>query len=146
MSARIVAPMSTVNEIVEDYVALWSEPDESRRRALLQERWAPDAVQLLEPPEDVRATAARIGFLTPALVAHSHTQFEDRVAISHAEFIAPAEFAFRARPGAVRLDDVVKVGWEMVSVATGEVAGGGLDLLVLDSEDRIRRDYQFITG
>jgi hypothetical protein len=44
----------------------------------------------------------------------------------------------------VRLRDVVKFRWEMVGKATGEVAGVGLEFLVLDEEGRIRTDYQFI--
>ena len=32
----------------------------------------------------------------------------------------------------------------MVRVADGEIAGGGLDFLMLDADGRIRADYQFI--
>jgi hypothetical protein len=34
----------------------------------------------------------------------------------------------------------------MVSRADGEVAGGGLNVLALTAEGRIRSDYQFIEG
>jgi hypothetical protein len=39
--------------------------------------------------------------------------------------------------------DAVKFRWEMVS-ASGEVAGVGLEFLVLAGDGRIVRDYQFI--
>jgi hypothetical protein len=40
--------------------------------------------------------------------------------------------------------DTVKLAWEMVPAGGGEVAGSGVDFLVLDGDGRIRRDYQFI--
>jgi hypothetical protein len=45
---------------------------------------------------------------------------------------------------AVRLNDVVKFGWEIVPADGGEPAGAGLEFLVLDADGRIRVDYQFI--
>jgi hypothetical protein len=43
----------------------------------------------------------------------------------------------------VRLHGVVKFSWETVSVDTGDVAGGGLEILVLDDDGRIKADYMF---
>ena len=43
----------------------------------------------------------------------------------------------------VSVADVVKVNWEMVS-ADGQVAGAGLEFLILGPDGRIRRDYQLI--
>jgi hypothetical protein len=48
-----------------------------------------------------------------------------------------------ARDNAARVGDAVKFNWEMVSTS-GEVAGVGLEFLVLDADGRIRLDYQFI--
>jgi hypothetical protein len=62
---------------------------------------------------------------------------------SYEEFIAPREFVFRARDNAARLGDIVKFNWEMVTTGSGEVAGVGLEILILD-DGRIRIDYQFI--
>jgi hypothetical protein len=45
---------------------------------------------------------------------------------------------------AARLHDAVKFTWEMVSREDGAVAGGGLEVLLLDEEGRIATDYQFI--
>ncbi len=38
---------------------------------------------------------------------------------------------------------MVKFGWETVSVETGDVVGGGSDILVLDDDGRIKADYMF---
>lgn len=57
--------------------------------------------------------------------------------------MAASGFTFRSRADAARLGDVVKFGWEMVSAA-GEVAGSGLEFVVLGADGRIRLDYQFI--
>ena len=43
-----------------------------------------------------------------------------------------------------RLGDVVKFNWEMISAGGDEVAGVGLEVLVLDRDGRITTDYQFI--
>jgi hypothetical protein len=50
----------------------------------------------------------------------------------------------RARNNADRLGNVVKFNWKMVPASGGEVAGVGLEILILDDHGRIRIDYQFI--
>jgi hypothetical protein len=64
---------------------------------------------------------------------------------AYEEFVAPGTFTFSSRRNADRLHDVVKFTWEMVS-RDGEVAGVGLEILVLDQDGRIRTDYQFVEG
>ena len=63
---------------------------------------------------------------------------------SHDEFVARGGFVFRPAGDATRLRDVVKFRWEMVPRDGGDVAGKGLQVLVLDADGRIRLDYQFI--
>ena len=53
-------------------------------------------------------------------------------------------FVFRLREAPVRLQDALSFGWEMVPAGGGEPAGGGREFLLLDADDRIRVDYQFI--
>jgi hypothetical protein len=81
--------------------------------------------------------------LTARLEAVGHAALEARVTSAYEEFIAPGEFSFRRRDDVARLADVVKFRWEMVS-EDGEVAGVGLEVLVLAHDGRIRRDFQFI--
>jgi hypothetical protein len=124
-------------EPADRYVAVWIEPDAERRRKHITQLWAEDGVHILEPPQQVRETAAMLG-MTPTLKARGHDALQVRVTRSYQQFIAPGEFLFRARDNAACLDDVVKFNWEMVRTSDGEVAGVGLELLVLDDDGRIR--------
>jgi hypothetical protein len=131
-------------EIVDRYVALWNEPDPSRRRAAVHDLWAADAVHLLTPPKEIADGAADVGFPDLVLEARGHAALERRVTRAHDEFVAPGRFAFRSRGDAERLRDLVKFRWEMVDRDGGEVAGVGLSILVLGPDGRIAGDYQFI--
>lgn len=135
--------MNGTSSLIDRYVAVWNEPDAGRRRTAVAELWTTDAVQVLEPPEDVRKTAAGLG-VTPVFEARGLAALEVRVTRSYEEFVAPGQYIFRALGPGARLQDVVKFRWQMVSTADGEVAGTGLEVVVLDAEGKIRTDYQFI--
>jgi hypothetical protein len=134
------------NELADRYVALWNEPDRDRRREAVRTLWLEDGAHILQPPQEVREIAARPGIgLTARLEAQGHAALEARATSAYEEFIAPGRFSFRRRDNVERLADVVKFNWEMVST-DGEVAGVGLEFLVLAPDGRIQRDYQFIEG
>lgn len=135
--------MNGTSSLIDRYVAVWNEPDASRRRTAVAELWSTDAVQVLEPPEDVRKTAAGLG-VTPVFEARGLEALEVRVTRSYEEFVAPGQYVFRALGPGSRLQDVVKFRWQMVSTADGEVAGTGLEIVVLDAVGKIRTDYQYI--
>jgi hypothetical protein len=98
----------------------------------------------LQPPQEMREIAARPGIgLAARLEARGHAELEARVSSVHEEFIARGGFELRRRDDMDWVADVVKFRWEMVS-ADGAIAGVGLALLVLATDGRIRRDYQFI--
>ncbi|WP_440072351.1 hypothetical protein [Streptosporangium sp. OZ121] len=137
--------MIDVEDLVGRYVAVWNEPDAELRRKAVAELWTEDGVQILQPPQEIRESAAVLG-LTPVLEARGHEALEVRVARSYEEFIAPGKFFFRRRDNADRLADVVKFNWEMVPAGGGEPVGVGLEILVLGGDGRIRTDYQFIEG
>ncbi|TMR98320.1 hypothetical protein [Nonomuraea basaltis] len=132
-----------VQDLAGRYVALWCEPDLELRRKAIRELWAEGGVHVLQPPQEIREIAARLGFESTTLEARGHDAIEVRVARSYEEFVAPGEFTFTPRDDAVRLNDVVKFGWQMVPVGGGEAVGGGLEMLVLDEHGRIVTDYQF---
>lgn len=136
--------MRNADTIAQRYVSLWNQPDAGRRRDAIADLFAEDGVQILQPPEEIRARAQQLGFLAPTLEARGHQALEFRVTRSYEEFIAPGRFAFRQRDTAEQLGDVVKFRWEMVSVDDGAVAGVGLEVLCLDGAGRIRRGYQFV--
>lgn len=132
-----------INDLAERYVAVWNESDDGRRRESITALWAKDAVMLLEPPQDIVASAAALG-VTPVLEVRGHDAIEARVRRAYEEFVAPGEIVFRARDGAARLGDIVTLSWDSVSTADGEVGGGGLEVFALDGESRIKAAYQFI--
>ncbi|MEE4496088.1 hypothetical protein [Streptomyces sp. BE230] len=130
-------------ELADRYIAQWVVQDATERRAAIEQLWAEDGVHLLRPPVEMRETAAGLGFDRTTLQARGLDAFENRVARSHEEFVRERGLTFRSRADAVRLHDLVKFSWETVSVGTGEVVGGGQEVLVLDEHGRIKADYMF---
>jgi hypothetical protein len=135
-----------VHNLTDRYVALWNEPDAERRRTAIRELWSFDAVHVLKPPKEILQTAEGLGFDRLVLEARGHHALEFRVTRAYEEFVAPGTFVFRSRGNADRLRDVVKFHWEMAPRGGGEVAGVGLEILVLGPDGRIVSDYQFIEG
>ena len=131
-------------ELARRYVAAWNEPDAGRRRKAIHDLWTEDGAQIIQPPQEIRAAATALGFMSATLQARGHDALEVRVTRAFEEFVAPGEFAFRARDNAERLDNVVKFNWEMVPTRGGPVAGVGLEIFILDEDGRIKTDYQFI--
>ncbi|MEV4755339.1 hypothetical protein AB0J86_09530 [Micromonospora sp. NPDC049559] len=131
-------------QLADRYAAIWNEPDAERRRAAVRELWSADATHVLQPPQEMRENADRIGFDLTVLEARGHEALEFRVTRAYEEFVAPGSFVFRSRGNAERLRDVVKLSWEMVARDSGEVAGVGLEILMLGPDGRIVADYQFI--
>jgi len=141
-------PMTDINprELVGRYVAVWNEPDAELRRKAIHDLWTENGVHILQPPQEIRKAAAGLGFTSTTLEARGYDALEVRVTRAYQEFVAPGEFTFNPRDNADRLDNVVKFNWEMVPSGGGEVAGVGLEILVLDEDGRIKTDYQFIEG
>ena len=139
-------PVRDLDELVDRYVALWNEPDPDIRRRLISELWAPDGAQVLvDPPEAIRNAADRLKFSIPPLEVHGYDALEAGVTRAHEMFIAPGEYVFKRGGNASRpLGNVISFTWTMASRADGETAGGGLDVLAIGTDGRIRTDYQFI--
>ncbi|MEU2776279.1 hypothetical protein ABZ646_25970 [Streptomyces sp. NPDC007162] len=129
--------------LADRYMAQWVVPDAVERRRVVERLWAEDATHILQPPADIRETAAALGFDHTTLEAQGHDAIETRVARTHERFVEKRGLTFRARADAVRLHGVVTFGWEAVSAATGDVVGGGLEFRVLDTDGRIKADYMF---
>ncbi|MBO2456649.1 hypothetical protein [Actinomadura violacea] len=128
------------------YIAQWNEPDPAARQALVRELWAPDGLQVLvNPPQEVREAAANLAVPHPSLEVRGHDGLNARVSRAYELFVAPGEHVFRAaEEAAVLMPNVIAVRWSMVSIATGEVMGGGLEVITLDEDGRIRTDHQFV--
>jgi hypothetical protein len=135
--------MKNLVEFVDRYVAVWNEPDPERRRVTIHELWSDQATHLLQPPVDIKASAAALAMVA-ILETRGHQALEQRITTAYEKFVAPGTFSFRPRAKAERIRDLVKLNWEMVRTNDGEVTAVGLELLFLDGHDRILTDYQFI--
>ena len=138
--------MTDAHTLAEKYVALWTEPDEGRRRRVIAELWTEDGKHILQPPEEIRAIAAQPGIaMTAILSAQGYEEIEARATSVYEHWVGSEELSFRGRDDAERLGDVVKLHWEAVA-KDGTVFAVGLSVLVLAPDGRIERDYTFIVG
>jgi hypothetical protein len=136
----------TETQLAEKYLALWNEPDADRRRRLIAELWTQDGRHILQPPDEIRAIAARPGIaLTATLEARGYEEIEARAASVYEHWVGSEGLSFRGRDDAQRLGDVVTFHWEAVA-EDGQVSGVGLDFLVLAADGRIERDYTFVVA
>jgi hypothetical protein len=143
-NTKIGAAMFDTAEFVDDYVAMWNEPDRDVRSKLIRELWAEDGTQMIEAPEEMREAARALGFPSPILQVTGYDELDTRVATAYESFVAPGTYAFRSQGNAARLRDIVKFNWEMVSKADGQVAAVGLDVFELDAHGRIKVNHQFV--
>src|ERR671919_2061623 len=102
-------------ELAEKYLALWNEPDADRRRRMIAELWTQDGRHILQPPQEIRAIAARPGLaMTAILEARGYEEIEARAASAYEDWGGSEGGSFRGRDHADRLGDVVKLHWEAV--------------------------------
>jgi hypothetical protein len=138
--------MTDLRKLTDRYIALWNEPDPDVRRTLIRELWAPGGAQVLvDPPQEVRQAADQLQFSVPPFEVHGYEALDARVTRAYEMFVASGEYVFTARGEPSHLlGNVVTLGWTMVARAGDELAGGGVEVLALDDDGRIRIDYQFI--
>jgi hypothetical protein len=110
---------------VERYMAMWNEPDAARRRALVEELWAPSARNA-----------------TPTLEAVGHDEIAARVTRAYDTFVGTGEHRFEEHVSFVAHHGAVRVWWQMVRT-DGTVAAVGQEFLALDDDGRILSDHQF---
>jgi hypothetical protein len=133
-------------DVAEQYIALWNESDAGRRREMIAALWAEDGKHILQPPDEVRAIAARPGIgLTSVFTAQGYEQIEARATSAYEHWVASEGLSFRGRDDVDRVGDVVKFHWEAVA-KDGSLFGVGLNFLVLGADGRIQRDYTFVVG
>jgi hypothetical protein len=133
-------------ELAEKYLALWNEPDADRRRRMISELWTEEGRHILQPPQEIRAIAARPGVaMTAILEARGYEEIEARAASAYEHWVGSEGLSFRGRDDAERLGDVVKFHWEAVA-KDGAAFGVGLSFLVLAADGRIERDYTFLVA
>lgn len=135
-----------VQAVADDYVALWNEPDPAARHKRVRALWADDALHVLvDPPQAVRDAAADLAVPAPPLEVRGLDALDARVARAYEMFVAPGEHHFVLDGDPVVLTPwIIGVRWSMVTTAGGEAVGGGLDVLALDADGRIRTDHQYV--
>jgi hypothetical protein len=137
---------NTAAELADRYAALWNEPDADRRRRTIAELWTEDGRHILQPPQEIRAIAARPGLaMTAILQARGYQEIEARAASVYEHWVGSEGLTFRGRDDAERLGDVVKFHWEAVAKG-GELFAVGLVLFVVAADGRIERDYTFVVA
>ena len=119
--------MTNLQAFVQNYIAVWNEPDAERRRQLIHSLWQEDAHHLARTLEAV-----------------GHAGIEKRVADAYDKWVRESGNVFRLRDGVDGHHDTVKLRWEMLPAAGGEAISIGFDFLVLGGDGRIRTGYQFI--
>ena len=107
--------MSDIQTFVQDYIAVWNESDAGKRRQLIR-----------------------------TLEAVGHAGIEKRVTDAYDKWVKEKGNVFRLQGSVDGHHDTVKLRWEMLPAAGGEVISVGFDFLVLGSDGRIRTGYQFI--
>lgn len=111
---------------IGEYLAMWHEPDATRRRVIVERLWAPEAENI-----------------TRTFTARGLEEIVARVDTAHAEWVHKRGFIFRPRGNADSHNHLIKFHWEMLSRLGGPIEARGLDLLVLDEDGRICSLYQF---
>jgi len=122
-------PTTDPQDLADRYVALWNEPDPEARRRAIAQLWAPDGVHYVR-----------------TLEYRGHQALDERVLGSHDKNVRLGGNRFRAVRDAQLLRDVVQFHWEMLPAHGEQVLAVGLEVLVLNDQQRIVRDYQFIVS
>jgi hypothetical protein len=119
--------MTDIKQFVDRYIEIWNEPDAEARRQTIRDLWQEDAHHLAR-----------------TLEAIGHAGIETRVRNAYDKWVKEKGNVFRLRDGVDGHHGTIKLRWEMLPAAGGEVASIGFDFLVLGDDGRIRTGYQFI--
>ncbi|MET9488529.1 hypothetical protein [Nocardia sp. NPDC006630] len=111
--------------LVEDYTTLWNEPDAELRRRAIAALWSAGGVEYVE--------GAHFAGLD---------ELDARVAEAHNAFVASGRYRAVNAADARRHGDLVLFTLQLATPDTGEIAWAARVFLLLDSDGRIREDYQ----
>jgi hypothetical protein len=127
--ARVMT--QTINEtaldaFIDRYIDMWNEPDAAKRRATIDAQWAPNA-----------------GNYTLTMDAVGLDAIEARVTRAYDAYVGTGVHRFQQYQPYVAHHGAVRVWWEMVTVADGQIVALGHEFLVFDDDGRIVSDHQF---
>lgn len=123
-SGRTASKVRNLDELIDDYVAVWNEPDAAERRRRIESVWRDD------------------GLTCSRAVSRGYDEIEKRVTASWQAYLRDGKHIFKPRK-TVCHHDVVRFEFVMVTVPQGRVADSGLSFLILDGNGRIQSDLQF---
>lgn len=111
-------------EIVERYVAAWSEPDPGSRRAAIAGLWSPDGAEFVEGAQ-----------------FRGHEELGTRIAGAYEEFVASGRYSVTAADDVTCHGDIVTFTIQL-SAPDGQVGWAARVFLLLDAGAAIEADYQ----
>ncbi len=113
--------MENLNELIDRYIAMWNETDESRRRALIARIWTEDA-----------------SYLDPVMQGNGQAEIDAMVRGVHERF--PGH-RFRRTSDPDAHHDRVRFSWELAPEGSAAVVSG-TDFAVVAADQRL----QTVTG
>ncbi|MBB4661265.1 nuclear transport factor 2 family protein [Conexibacter arvalis] len=116
--------MAEIATVVDDYIAVWNEPDPERREALVARTWTEDGTYLdpLMSGEGIAGISAMVGAAQAQFPGH--------------------RFELTAGPDAH--NDVVRFTWTLVAVDSGAPAAVGVDFATVADDGRLRSVTGFL--
>jgi hypothetical protein len=115
------ATPSTIETVVDAYIAMWNEEDPARRAALIEEAWAADGA-----------------YRDPLLAADGHEALSAMVETVHQHY--PGH-RFARLTAVDEHNGYARFGWQLAA-PDGAVTVAGVDVAELDADGRLQR----ITG
>lgn len=116
---------TNINQIMENYVAVWNESDPGERRRRIRSVWAEDGRTCYRWSD-----------------AHGYEEIERRVTGSWEKWLRDGKYIFKPQKVACH-HDVVRFNFVMATVPEGRIQAQGLSFLTLDANGHIRSDVQF---
>lgn len=110
--------------VVDDYIAVWNEPDAARRQQLIARTWSDDGT-----------------YLDPLMRGEDPEQIGAMVGAAQAQFPGH-RFELTAGPDAH--NDVVRFTWTLVAVDSGQPAAVGVDFATVAPDGRLRSVTGFL--
>ncbi|HEY2473296.1 MAG TPA: hypothetical protein VGI19_00710 [Candidatus Cybelea sp.] len=109
------------------YVAVWHEPDEARRRAIIESLWVPDGCHY-----------------SPTLEAHGYEELAARILRSHERWVIEEGCIFRRVGDVLEHHRTATFSWEMLAREGGDAISEGRDFFLLAPDGRLQAVYQYV--
>lgn len=115
-----------LDELANQYVAVWNEPDHLKRRKDIENLWSPEGLHFTSTRE-----------------VKGYDALEARVEEAHNTFVRDQGCVFRVSGEPLGHHGVVKFSWVMVDPKSDAISAAGSDILCLDESGLIATDHQF---